>query len=169
MIRWFLGEAVRRLAAEGYRVFLDFASGLPTVDHIHQVAPKGTKVVYSDLDPVTVAYAQDIIGNNPDVRVIHCDAAKPEELLGSAVVKDLVGGVRKVAIGFNGIAWFMPDEKIRHFMQVTHDWAGEGLEAVPVRRGHGRRGHRGRCARSSDIYKQLRQPLFMRPSAACRS
>jgi hypothetical protein len=51
LIRWFLGEAVRRLIADGYRDFIDFASGLPTMDHIHHVAPAGTKVIYSDIDP----------------------------------------------------------------------------------------------------------------------
>ena len=30
-IRWFLGEAVRRLLADGFTQFIDFASGLPTV------------------------------------------------------------------------------------------------------------------------------------------
>ena len=54
IVRWFLGEAVGRLLDEGFRHFLDFASGLPTVDHIHQIAPQETKVIYSDIDPVTV-------------------------------------------------------------------------------------------------------------------
>ena len=55
LTRWFLGEAVRRLIDQGFSKFLDFASGLPTVDHIHQIAPEKTKVIYSDIDPVTVA------------------------------------------------------------------------------------------------------------------
>ena len=87
LIRWFLGEAVRRLLADGFTRFLDFASGLPTVDHIHQIAPKGTKVIYSDIDPVTVAYAQDIIKGNPDVACVECDAGQPEKLLQSGIVK----------------------------------------------------------------------------------
>jgi hypothetical protein len=46
LIRWFLGQAIRRLIDEGYDKFVDFASGLPAMDHIHQVAPRGTKVIY---------------------------------------------------------------------------------------------------------------------------
>jgi hypothetical protein len=61
LIRLFLGETTRRLAGEGYDKFLDFASGLPAVDHIHEVTPKATNVLYSDIDPVTVAYAQEIL------------------------------------------------------------------------------------------------------------
>ena len=54
-IRWFLGEATRRLCEKGFRKFLDFASGLPTMDHIHEIAPEGTKIIYSDIDEVTGA------------------------------------------------------------------------------------------------------------------
>jgi len=107
LVRWFLGEATRRLCAEGFDKFLDFASGLPTMDHIHEVAPQGTKVIYSDIDPVTVAYAQE----NPEIRFVHCDAGKSEELLNSGVVDEVFGNDRKVAIGFNGVAWFLSDEK----------------------------------------------------------
>ena len=75
LIRWFLGEVVRRLSSEGYMIFIDFASGLPTVDHIHQITPEGTKVIYSDIDPVVVAYAKEIIKDLENVRYLHCDAA----------------------------------------------------------------------------------------------
>jgi hypothetical protein len=109
-IRWFLGEAVRRLAADGFTQFIDFASGLPTVDHIHQVAPSGTKVIYSDIDPVTVAYGQEILKESPDTRYVVCNASKPEDLLGAPVVSQLLGNSRRVAIGFSGIAWFISDE-----------------------------------------------------------
>jgi hypothetical protein len=126
IIRWFLGESVRRLVAEGFSCFVDFASGLPTADHIHQVAPKGTKVIYSDLDPVTVAYGQEIIKDNPDVRYLHCDAGRVEDLLASPAVGQLFGANRKVAIGFNGIAWFLPDEAVGHSMKVLYDWAAKG-------------------------------------------
>jgi hypothetical protein len=126
LIRWFLGEAVRRLLDQGFTHFLDFASGLPTVDHIHQIAPEGTKVIYSDLDPVTVAYARQIIGENPNIRYVHSNAGKGELLLNSAEVKELFGKVRKAAIGFNGIAWFLTDEQVSHTMKKLYEWADKG-------------------------------------------
>jgi hypothetical protein len=126
LIRWFLGEATRRLCDEGFDKFLDFASGLPTVDHIHQIAPKGTKVIYSDIDPVTVAYALDIIGDDPNVRCVQCDIAKPEELLESSTAKELIGKNRKVAVGFNGIAYFLPDETVGNSLNVIYDWVEKG-------------------------------------------
>jgi hypothetical protein len=126
VIRWFLGEAVRRLLEEGFTHFLDFASGLPTVDHIHQIAPKGTKIIYSDIDPVAVAYAQDMIKGLSDVGIVQCNAAEPERLLQSPILKQIFGNHRKVAIGMNGIAWFLADEQIGHALKVLYDWADKG-------------------------------------------
>ncbi|MBN2535168.1 MAG: SAM-dependent methyltransferase [Spirochaetales bacterium] len=125
-IRWFLGEAIRQALERGFTQFLDFASGLPTVDHIHSSAPRGTKVVYSDIDPITAKYANTIIGENPDVKYMLCDAGKPESLIESDTVKTLFKDNHKVAIGFNGICYFLSDEQISHAMNVLYDWADEG-------------------------------------------
>jgi hypothetical protein len=125
-IRWFLGEAVRRLLADGFTQFIDFASGLPTVDHIHQISPAGTRVVYSDLDPVTVAYGQEIIKNNPDTRYICCNIATPERLFEDPDVKSFIDRGRPTVIGFNGIAWFLKDEDIRHSLGIIYEWASPG-------------------------------------------
>lgn len=130
LIRWFLGETTRRLAGEGFDKFLDFASGLPTVDHIHEVTPKGTKVLYSDIDPVTVAYAQEILKGLPDVRYVQCDAGKPEDLLESGLVEKLFGKDRKVAVGLNGIAYFIPDDAVEHSLKTLYDWAEKGSKLI---------------------------------------
>ncbi len=159
-IRWFLGEAVRRLVDEGFRHFLDFASGLPTVDHIHQIAPKGTKVIYSDLDPVTVAYGQEILKDNTDVRFVQCNAGKAEELLNSPIVSELLGKTRKIAIGFNGIAWFLPDEQISHSLKVLYDWAEKGTKLFISDIDAGQITEKAKAI--LDIYKNIGQPFFLR-------
>jgi hypothetical protein len=125
-IRWFLGEAVRRLLADGFTQFIDYASGLPTVDHIHEVAPKGTRVVYSDLDPVTVAYGQEIIKDNPDVRYIVCNVITPEHLFEDTTVAQFINKDLKTAIGMNGIAWFLKDDDMHHALSTLYDWAAKG-------------------------------------------
>jgi hypothetical protein len=125
-IRWFLSEAIRQSLERGFTRFLDFASGLPTVDHIHSMAPEGTKVVYSDIDPITARYAKTIIGDNPNVKYMICDAGKPETLIESDVVKTLFKDNHKVAIGFNGICYFLSDEQISHVMDILYEWADEG-------------------------------------------
>jgi hypothetical protein len=163
LIRWFLGEAVRRLLADGFTHFLDFASGLPTVDHIHQIAPKGTKVIYSDIDPVTVAYAQDIIKGNPDVACVECDAGQPEKLLRLDIVERLFGQSRQVAIGYNGVAFFIPDEKIAHSLKVLYDWVSPGSKLficdVDVQ------GISKAQQGTLDFYKKVGQPVYNRPQS----
>lgn len=125
-VRWFLGEAVCRLSEDGFTQFIDFASGLPTRDHIHMITPRGTKVIYSDIDPVTVAYGQEIIKDVPEADYLACDASKPENLLNSRVVAELFGHSHKVAIGFNGVAFFLTDEQVGHAIKTLYDWAEKG-------------------------------------------
>ncbi len=159
-IRWFLGEAVHRLVDEGFRYFLDFASGLPTVDHIHQIAPKGTKIIYSDIDPVTVAYGQEIIKDNSDVRFVHCNAGKAEELLNSSIVSELFGKTRKIVIGFNGIAWFLPDEQVSHSLKVLYDWAEKGSKLfISDIEFHGKNEANEKM---NKIYTSMGQPFYYR-------
>jgi hypothetical protein len=160
LVRWFLGEATRRLIDEGFTKFLDFASGLPTIDHIHQIAPKGTKVIYSDIDPVTVAYAHDIIGDNPNIRYVQCNAAKPEELLNSDVVEELFGKDRKVAIGFNGITWFLSDDAVTHSMKTIYDWADKGSKVFISDSNMAEKSDGAQ--KMEGIYKQLGSPIFWR-------
>jgi hypothetical protein len=160
LIRWFLGEAVRRLSAEGHHCFIDFASGLPTVDHIHQIASPGARVMYSDNDAVTVAYGKEIITDNPNVQYHLCDASTPENLLESPAVRTMFGADRKACFGFNGICWFLSDESIAHAMKELHAWAAPGSRLflsdgdVP--------GMTGDLRTVFDLYKNLGQPVFYR-------
>jgi hypothetical protein len=160
LVRWFLGEAVRRLIKEGFTAFVDFASGLPTVDHIHQVAPKETKVVYSDIDPVTVAYAQDLVKDEKNVLYVECNAAEPEKLLSSRAFASLFGDQRRVAIGFNGICWFLPDDKIAGSLSTLYDWAAPGskLFLSDLDLGSLSAASKG----TLDFYKKVGQPVFTR-------
>ena len=166
LIRWFLGEAVRRLGEEGYTQFIDFASGLPTVDHIHQVAPAGTKVIYTDIDPVTVAYGQELIKDNPNVRYGVCPAEEPENLLNSPLVEQLFGKNRKVAIGFNGVAYFIPDDKFQRSMKVLYEWAGKGSRLFLCDTGYEADIMKAAGRDMLALYQKLGQPLFLRSPKA---
>lgn len=163
LIRWFLGVATRRLVAEGYDKFLDFASGLPTMDQIHEVAPAGTKVIYSDIDPVTVEYAQEILGDNPVVRYLECDVRTPETLLNSGVVKELFGESQRVAIGFSGISWFIPDESVKHALKVFYDWADEGSKLFLCDGDADFSKVTDKMKAVFDIYSKIGQPIYIRP------
>jgi hypothetical protein len=162
LIRWFLGEAVRRLVEEGHKYFLDFASGLPTVDHIHQAAPDDVKVVYSDIDPVTVAYAQQIVEGRPNVRFIQGDAAKPTTVLDSPAVKELFGEERCVVMGFNGIAWFLTDDQLGHAMRTVYDWSAPGSKLYICDLEHRPGTETERFNTTIEFYKSVGQPVYLR-------
>ncbi|MEW1838033.1 SAM-dependent methyltransferase [Nonomuraea angiospora] len=67
--RVFLGRAVRYLAGTvGIRQFLDIGTGLPTVDHTHEVAQRvdpTSRVVYVDNDPLVLVHAQALLTSDP--------------------------------------------------------------------------------------------------------
>ena len=162
LFRWFIGEAVRSLSAEGFHQFIDFASGLPTVDHVHQVSPPGTKVIYSDIDPVTVAYGQELLKDNPNARFVHCDARRPEGLLQGPVVTQLFGDNRKIAFGFSGVAWFVSDEDLSYAMKALYDWAQKGSALYLSDMGFEGRTMSPQLQGISDTYGRMGQPVYIR-------
>jgi hypothetical protein len=125
MLRAFIQEAAKSLHAEGFEQFLDLASGLPTQDHIHAVLPTA-RVVYSDIDPLTVRYGQLALAGNPLVRYLEGDVTNLQGILGSTAVAELINLEQKVAIGFNGINVFLTPTQIQQIAQELYAWAPAG-------------------------------------------
>ncbi|MBK9710919.1 MAG: SAM-dependent methyltransferase [Kouleothrix sp.] len=121
--RWFLQMVAEQWAASGHASILDLGSGMPTQGHFHTVAPHA-KVLYSDIDPMTVAYAREVIGDNQSVGYLQTDIREPDELIAEA--DRLFGGERRVAIGFIGISYFMDDDSLAKIAQALHRWAAPG-------------------------------------------
>ncbi len=123
--RWCLQDiAIELTQKRGFDVVIDFASGLPTNDHIHQVVPKGTTVIYSDWDPVVVQYAREILGDTPNTHIFQSDLRHPENLLNSPEVKKILGNKRDVALIFWGISSYVEDEGLLHALRYVYDWTG---------------------------------------------
>ena len=79
--RAFVGRAVRHLADQGVRQFLDLGCGLPTVGSVHEAAPQAA-VVYVDIDPVVVELSQVLLAGNPRVAAVPGDLRYPAATLG---------------------------------------------------------------------------------------
>ena len=125
--RWALQDiAVELTEKRGYDVIIDFASGLPTMDHIHIKAAKDTTIIYSDYDPVIVEYARDILKGTSNVYYFQADARHPEELLGRPEVGKILAGRRKVAFVLWGVSSFLEDDEIVHAIHSLYDWAAPG-------------------------------------------
>jgi S-adenosyl methyltransferase len=107
-------------------MIIDFASGLPTNDHLHMKVKPGTTVIYSDYDPVVVEYTHEILKNASNTYFFQSDARKPEDLLNRPEVVKLLGGRRKVAFVVWGISLFLTDEEITHLVKYLYEWSAPG-------------------------------------------
>lgn len=125
--RWALQDIATELTKKrGFDVVIDFASGLPTNDHIHHKVPQGTTVIYSDYDPVVVEYTHEILKGTPNTYFFESDAGHPENLLNSPEVQKILGGRKKVAFVLWGVSMFLADEALSHAIKYLYDWSAPG-------------------------------------------
>lgn len=111
--RAFLGRAVRFLANEGITQFIDIGSGIPTADHVHEVAQQAnpdSRVVYVDRDPVAVAHSRAILANDTHTTVVHADLRQTERIVEDADVRSAIDFSRPVALLMVAVLHFVPDE-----------------------------------------------------------
>lgn len=125
--RWCLQDlAIELTGARQYDVIIDFASGLPTSDHIHHVVRPGATVIYSDYDPVVVEYSHEMLAGAENCYYFMADIRQPEELLNRQEVLALVGESRNVAFIFWGISGYLSDEELSRAVQYLYEWSGPG-------------------------------------------
>lgn len=124
LYRYFLLEAVRRLAKENFTCYLDLASGIPTEGYIHERVPETAKIVYNDIDPETVAYAQRIVANKPNIRCVQGDLREIDAIL--TQVEDFFGGERRIGICMVGVVYFIQDDALAYVFRRLYEWSAPG-------------------------------------------
>ena len=98
LFRWCLQDLAYELTyVRGYDMIVDFASGLPTADHLHTAVAPGTTIIYSDRDPVCVEYGREILEDTPNVHYFQADCRFPLELLGRPEVKAIMDGKKRTS------------------------------------------------------------------------
>jgi hypothetical protein len=162
--RWCLQDlAVELTEKRGFDIIIDFASGLPTNDHIHKAVPEGTTVIYSDYDPVVVEYAREILADTPNVHFFESDARQPEEFLNRNQVQEILDGRRDVALIYWGISGFLTDQELAYVAQYLHKWVdqkgcwafnAQGADIDP---------NNPAITQIRKIYEQMGSPLHARP------
>lgn len=123
------GRVVEYFHAKGLRAILDFGSSLPTCGNTPLVAralDPNFKIVCSDIDPITVAYGKELLGDTPNALYLPCNAAEPRTVLDAPEVRALIGETRRVGIVFNALAHLMEDAQVRAAWQTLYDWAAPG-------------------------------------------
>jgi hypothetical protein len=75
--RAFMGRAVRWLAEQGIRQFLDIGTGIPAPNNTHEVAQAvdpSARVVYVDNDPIVLTHARALLTSAPGGANAYIDA-----------------------------------------------------------------------------------------------
>jgi hypothetical protein len=112
--RAFIGRAVRYLAANGVRQFLDIGSGIPTQGNVHEVAQHAdpaARVAYVDIDPVAVAHSQALLNGNQNAAIIQADLREPEQILGHPDTRRLIDPGQPTGLLLVSILHFIADDE----------------------------------------------------------
>jgi O-methyltransferase involved in polyketide biosynthesis len=109
--RAFLAAAVRHVADQGVRQFVDIGAGLPTAPNVHdcaRLAVPDARVVYVDNDPVVVTFARALLATDDLVTVISADARDHEAILGAPEFGALIDLSEPVCVMFVSMLHFLP-------------------------------------------------------------
>jgi SAM-dependent methyltransferase len=114
--RAFLGRAVRFLAKQGIRQFLDIGTGIPgpgnTGDVARELVPDA-RVVYVDNDPIVLVHASALLaGQDPQrTTVIQADLRDPEAILGDPATGAVLDFTKPIAILLVAVLHFVMDDE----------------------------------------------------------
>lgn len=162
--RAFLRRAVEYLVAQGVDQFLDIGSGIPTVGNVHEIAQRAdgnARVVYVDIDPITVAHSEAILQGSPNVDVIQGDIRQPSQILNHPQVRRLLDFEKPVAVLLVAVLHFVTDnEEIRRSMQVLREALASGSYLVISHASY--EGKPVETQEHATLYRQTSTPIMMR-------
>lgn len=124
LYRSFLHSAVRELVQSNFTCYLDLASGIPTEGYIHELVPPSTNIIYNDIDPDTVRYAREIVGDRPNIRCLQGDLRQIDAILAEA--ESFFGAERRIGICLVNVSYFIDDEPLREVFQQLYNWCAPG-------------------------------------------
>ena len=112
--RAFLVRAVRFLAEQGIRQFIDIGTGIPTSPNVHEIVQAllpDARVVYVDNDPLVLSHARALLRSYPpgESRFIQADLRQPEAIFADPNLVELIDFSQPVAILLIAILHHIPD------------------------------------------------------------
>jgi hypothetical protein len=112
--RGFMRRAVRHVAEQGIRQFIDIGTGIPTSPNTHEIAQgiaPGTRVAYVDNDPIVSTHAGAKLAVSRDTGFVRADVRDPRSVLDHPVVRELVDFGRPVALMLVAVLHFVRDDE----------------------------------------------------------
>jgi hypothetical protein len=123
--RAFSREAAIRLHDEGFKQFLELASGIPSPTHIHTALPDA-RIVFSDINPIATSYGEGLFLESKTIAYVQADARKFEALAACHSVQTVIDLNEPVAIGLNSLPLFLEPEELSALSRKIFDWAPAG-------------------------------------------
>jgi S-adenosyl methyltransferase len=127
--RAFLRRAVRYMAQQGIRQFIDIGSGLPTVGNTHEIAQEvdpTARVVYVDNDPVVLNHGRALLAANDRTAVVTADMHRPAEVLRNPQTLELIDFDRPVGVLMIAMVHFLTLDEQPYVMAHLHDALAPG-------------------------------------------
>jgi transposase len=157
LFRYFLHRAVRHLAQSGFTCYLDLATGLPTEGYVHDLVPETAKIVYNDIDPETILYARQILGDRPNILCMQADLRDIDSILLRA--NQFFQGERLIGICLVNVSYFLTDAELSYVTQRLYEWSAPGsqlaISALPPARDP-------RQKAVLEFYRSVGTPLYIR-------
>lgn len=122
--RWFMEYAAKQLADAHFAAYIDLATGLPTENYLHEFVPATTRIIYNDHDPETIAYAQQITGDQSNIRYVLSKIEDTDTILAAA--DEFFGGERRVGMMMISVSYFIESEPLAAALRRLYDWAAPG-------------------------------------------
>lgn len=161
LFRWCLHDIAHELTyVRGYDTIIDFASGLPTSDHLHTAVAPDTTVIYSDRDPVCVEYAREILGSTSNTYYYQADCRYPTEFLNRPEIKEILNGKRRVAFVYWGISMYLADNEVTQIVKELYDWSSADSTLAFYLQPADMNSDNGRSI--DDLYKSMGEQLHFR-------
>ena len=141
-LRGFLARAVTTLHDAGLRQFLVVGAGVPTQGNVHEVVPDA-RVLYTDVDPVTVQLGREVLAGHPRAAYTAGDATDLATIDPAVLAEVLPDWGRSPAgVVFLGLAAFLADDVLAAALGALHaavppgsglavDFDGDALAAHP--------------------------------------
>ncbi|MCO6010718.1 SAM-dependent methyltransferase [Actinoallomurus purpureus] len=122
--RAFLRRAVRYMARQGIRQFIDIGSGLPTGGNTHEIAQEITpdaRVVYVDNDPVVLVHGRALLARDDNTTVATADMRDPASVLGHPNTTKLIDFSEPVGVLLIAMVHFITEEERPYVMGALRD------------------------------------------------
>ncbi|MCX4752203.1 SAM-dependent methyltransferase [Kitasatospora purpeofusca] len=113
--RAFLGRAVRHLAEDGIRRFVDIGTGIPSAGNTHEVAQRvrpDARVVYLDNDPIVLVHGRALLsGTTPEsTAVVQADLRDPAGILAAPEVRQALDAGEPVGLLLVAVLHFVDEQ-----------------------------------------------------------